>query len=361
MGSLGPPPPTAVHLRKLVGHPMNAQSKPEEAPEQTAQCNVAHNMKGSADTVNVPHPTQSQQCQFPQQLMPLQSQTTPQDGAPVQPMFFLVAWPTVPQSSNTIGESQQLAASKNAPQQPCSSGNSHSQPVPILMGTVMGPTGSMLVPVPLGAPQSAPSLQNTPPDEASKQGLSSMPIALAPSLGGSQKPQMSTISPSCGNGPIYGTFMGPPQPQTQMVRLPAVDSSQFEEKGNLLKPHPGPPLAERKLTESESKRQQYIARKLKPPSHETKRKFVDSMAVQIARYHDLLEEKNLRPIKLRDSTFKCSLCSQIMPRSSLFHRHAPAHLSEKPFQCCFCMNRFSRQDSLKRHYDRCALTGNGPR
>ena len=301
-----------------------------------------------------------------QPQMALHPQAPQQEGVPMQPMVFLVAWPSMPQamqscmqSGGNSGQNAGAITPENSSQVQSGSNGAQdfrNQPYPVMVGTTMGP---MVAQMSLGASQSVAVMQNQSPDNDKSSEvppLSALPVSLMPQPSNSQQiPQMLPQG--------YGHFVQPSYPQASLVPLPLINNSvrpNFETKPT--QPlHHDLDIKRKDLTEAESKRQQYIARKLKPPSHETKRKFVDSMAIQIARYHDMLRERDLRPIKLRDSTFKCSLCPEVMPRSSLFHRHAPTHLPEKPFQCCFCMNRFSRQDSLKRHYDRCALTGDSPR
>lgn len=83
--------------------------------------------------------------------------------------------------------------------------------------------------------------------------------------------------------------------------------------------------------------------------------FYDSMDSQVKDYKSQIKRLGLQMTRDCQGNKVCSLCREVLPnRSDSMHRHAPSHMRVKqPFSCCFCSQKFSRRDSLKRHFDHC--------
>lgn len=82
-----------------------------------------------------------------------------------------------------------------------------------------------------------------------------------------------------------------------------------------------------------------------------RKKFMETMADQ-NRALDL-KVNEFRKAQNTDGSFNCIKCDTVLKDSRAVLRHVTTHI-ERPFQCCFCERKFSRQDSFRRHFSRCS-------
>ena len=88
---------------------------------------------------------------------------------------------------------------------------------------------------------------------------------------------------------------------------------------------------------------------------ECRQQFHNSLANQVEEYKSRINNFGLKARKDIQGNRVCSMCEEVLPdRSDSLQRHAPSHMGpKKPFSCCFCYQKYSRRDTLKRHFDNC--------
>lgn len=84
-------------------------------------------------------------------------------------------------------------------------------------------------------------------------------------------------------------------------------------------------------------------------------KFMDTMTEQTIALDAKLNEYEMN--QNEDGSLTCPKCESIVKNSRGVLRHLTTHIGQ-PYQCCFCGQKFSRQDSFRRHFHRCATVKN---
>lgn len=83
--------------------------------------------------------------------------------------------------------------------------------------------------------------------------------------------------------------------------------------------------------------------------------FDASLKEQYTYFSDKVKEVKQAMRENPDKSFTCLSCSGIIAdgRASFLRHVIRFHLGSSPFKCCFCGQKFSRVDSLQRHFNRC--------